>query len=105
MDNIQLPADLLKEIDVNANAYLGTKVGAEFSMGAFDGYITGATEYAAKLHDRDRKIELLIKSRHNQIEFIDKAIALLEKVIARHEAGLLPDRFIYHEIKNFLDGK
>lgn len=34
----------------------------------------------------------------------DKMRTLLEKVISRHEAGLLPDRFIYNEIKTFLDG-
>jgi hypothetical protein len=34
----------------------------------------------------------------------DKARSLLEKFISRHEAGLLPDRFIYDEIKTFLDG-
>jgi|ERR1051325_2895966 hypothetical protein len=35
----------------------------------------------------------------------DAARALLEKVIYRHEGGLLPNRFIYNEIKTFLDGK
>jgi hypothetical protein len=34
----------------------------------------------------------------------DTARTLLEKVKSRHEAGLLPDRFIYDEIKTFLDG-
>lgn len=34
----------------------------------------------------------------------DTARTLLEKFISRHEAGLLPDRFIYEEIKTFLDG-
>jgi len=33
------------------------------------------------------------------------ARALLEKFISRHEGGLLPDRFLYNEIKTFLDGK
>jgi predicted nuclease with TOPRIM domain len=33
-----------------------------------------------------------------------EAIKLLKKFISRHEAGLLPDRFIYDEIKTFLDG-
>lgn len=42
------------------------------------------TEYAASLH---------------------MARTLLEKVAFRHEGGLLPDRFIYDEIKTFLDGK
>jgi hypothetical protein len=30
---------------------------------------------------------------------------LLNEVVSRHEAGLLPDRFIYEKIKSFLDGK
>lgn len=34
----------------------------------------------------------------------DAARTLLEKFKSRHEAGLLPDRFIYDEIKTFLDG-
>lgn len=41
------------------------------------------TEYASKLH---------------------AARTLLEKVIYRHEGGLLPDRLLYNEIKSFLDG-
>jgi hypothetical protein len=36
---------------------------------------------------------------------LNQARAILEKVAYRHEAGLLPDRFIYNEIKTFLDGK
>jgi len=36
---------------------------------------------------------------------LHQARALLEKFISRHEGGLLPDRFIYNEIKTFLDGK
>jgi len=43
-----------------------------------------------------------------QVEYEGKmhaARALLSKFISRHEAGLLPDRFIYDEIKKFLDGK
>jgi hypothetical protein len=34
----------------------------------------------------------------------EQARALLSKFISRHEAGLLPDRFIYNDIKTFLDG-
>jgi hypothetical protein len=30
---------------------------------------------------------------------------LLQTVVSRHEAGLLPDIFIYEKIKSFLDGK
>lgn len=35
----------------------------------------------------------------------ETARTLLLKFISRHEAGLLPDMFIYKEIKTFLDGK
>jgi hypothetical protein len=48
--------------------------------------------------DKDLLIEMY-NTRHN------KARTLLQKFISRHEAGLLPDRFIYDEIKQFLDGK
>lgn len=69
------------------------------------GAIEKQVEHEGRLHDRDKKIDLLMKSRRNQNEFIDKAIALLEKVAYRHEGGLLPDRLLYHDIKKFLDGK
>lgn len=49
-------------------------------------YIAGATEYAPY------KVKL------------DHAIKLLQTVKGFHETGLLPDRFIYNEIKSFLDG-
>lgn len=34
----------------------------------------------------------------------EKGRTLLEKFISRHEAGLLPDRLLYNEIKDYLDG-
>ena len=84
----ELPAEVLEEINSKAeafaNKYLNGKVNTNDFAIIEDTYNACATEYAKKLH----------QSR-----------ALLEKFISRHEAGLLPDRFIYQEIKNFLDGK
>jgi hypothetical protein len=96
MDN-ELPAEIIADIRDKATEY------SKGDISRFVGYTTIATEYATKMHDRDKKIELLMKSRQNQTEFIDKAIALLEKFISRHEGGLLPDRLLYTEIKQFLD--
>lgn len=61
-------------------------------------YVTGATKYAEKWQDAEqRATELRIIST--------KQRNLLEKFISRHEAGLLPDRFIYDEIKSYLTPK
>jgi hypothetical protein len=62
------------------------------------------TEYAVKLHQLQQEygkvstMLLDLDAKHEQ------ARALLSKFISRHEAGLLPDRFIYNDIKTFLDG-
>jgi len=48
-----------------------------------------------------KSITTTVLDRCKQFE---TARTLLSKFISRHEAGLLPDRFIYQEIKNFLDG-
>jgi hypothetical protein len=102
MANTQLPAEVVTDIHTKADTYIKSSDDEGTEWGA---YVAGAAEYATKLHDRDQKIELLTKARKSEAEFIDKAIALLSKFISRHEAGLLPDRFIYDEIKTFLDGK
>jgi hypothetical protein len=76
----------------------------------------GATEYATKLHHAQQEIESLTNQlkghagvSNENMKLLqrenDKARTLLEKFISRHEAGLPPDRFIYNEIKTFLDGK
>src|SRR5690349_10040030 len=69
-------------------------------------YRRGATEYASKLHQAQQEIESLkqtvelhLKSLSIRNEYVVKAMALLEKFISRHEAGLFPDMFIYNEIK------
>jgi hypothetical protein len=47
--NTQLPAEVVKQIDSDANDYLGLKE-VEFSQRSFNAYVAGATAYAAKLH-------------------------------------------------------
>jgi hypothetical protein len=92
-----LPKETVDKIKEEARQY-STNIGLHIA------YTKGATEWAGECHERDKKIELLMKSRQNQNEFINAARTLLEKFISRHEAGLLPDMFIYNEIKKFLDG-
>jgi hypothetical protein len=76
-----------------------------YVQGFIDGHESGATEYANQLHQAQQEFGrvstmfLDLDTKHEQ------ARALLQKFISRHEAGLLPDRFIYDEIKTFLDGK
>jgi hypothetical protein len=94
------------------------RIGSDLSsveLYAADKQNTGATEYATKLIRAEQEIESLTKQlkghagvSNENIKLLkqenEKARALLEKFISRHEAGLLPDRFIYNEIKQFLDG-
>jgi hypothetical protein len=106
----QLPDDTLEEIRLNAKAFAAGMWPGETKYDTRQrGYVASvheavAKEYATKLQDSDKKIELLIKSRQNQNDWIHVAHALLSKFISRHEAGLFPDMFIYKEIKTFLDG-
>jgi hypothetical protein len=93
----QLPADMLEEINKKAREYSSNASATDWK--------NGATEYANKLHQAQQEFGkvstmfLDLDAKHEQ------ARALLQKFISRHEAGLLPDRFIYNEIKTFLDGK
>jgi hypothetical protein len=75
----QLPAEVLEEIQKRGDKLYPLIGDVKKKIG----FKAGAAEYATQLH---------------------AARTLLEKVIHRHEGGLLPDRFIYDEIKNFLDG-
>lgn len=93
-----------------------------------------ATEYATKLHEEQQKNAELKRWKQESVELLakihsyahknlvvgigqcnvnavierckqfDKARKLLQKFIACHEGGLLPDRLLYNEIKTFLDG-
>ena len=78
-------------------------------------------ELGSKLHQAEQEIEYNgneiqrlrgVVSKHKcgrtyneQKGAIEKMRYLLEKFISRHEAGLLPDRLLYNEIKQFLDGQ
>lgn len=107
----QLPAEFQKELDDlvmkhtlklrNDNDY---QIGYE--KGIEKGIEIGATAYQAQreIEELKQTIELHLKSLSIRNEYVVKAMALLEKVIYRHEGGLLPDRLLYNEIKTFLDG-
>lgn len=109
--NTQLPAEFQKELDDlvmkhtlklrNDNDY---QIGYE--KGIEKGIEIGATAYQAQreIEELKQTIELHLKSLSIRNEYVVKAMALLEKVIYRHEGGLLPDRLLYNEIKTFLDG-
>lgn len=124
--NTQFPTEILEEINLNAMAFAAGMWPGETNYDSRQReYVasvheTVAKEYAIKLHqaenkieDKDNEIERLrrIVSKHksgrtyqDQKSDIENMRTLLEKFISRHEAGLLPDRFIYDEIINFLDG-
>jgi hypothetical protein len=106
MDNTQqLPAELVEEIKIGATDTLTrASTDLKYSAGYFDGYTLGATEYAIKLHATENALTAYKKEYQENSDLLDRAIDILEKVKSRHEAGLLPDRFIYEEIKQFLDG-
>jgi hypothetical protein len=111
----QLPDEVVAELKVKAKEYASeltfnaawvdaSKID-ELRTTAVEDWEAGATEYASKLHHAQQEFGkvstmfLDLDTKHEQ------ARALLQKFISRHEAGLLPDRFIYDEIKTFLDGK
>lgn len=122
MDN-QLPTDVLEKLKIDANKlYWEThKVSRKrdpYCMGltmfevAQEPIIKVLTEYATKLlHAEQENAELkqtntILDAASSVLnDQANEARALLEKFISRHEGGLLPDMFIYQEIKNFLDGK
>lgn len=130
MDDTQLPAELdKKQMQDKALAYSLKGSWSIYShphqnkmfypgtgqSESYSHYLNGlkdcATEWATKLHEADKKIRSLssVIATHNRTynrvsTELFEARALLEKFISRHDAGLLPDRFIYDEIKTFLDG-
>lgn len=105
----QLPAEVVAEIDQTAQLLMDflsndESVNDEYLKGYKQGIKEGATEYATKLLHEEKKNDLLEEALEHWNKKATGAIDLLKKFISRHEAGLLPDRFIYDEIKNFLDG-
>jgi hypothetical protein len=128
MSNTQLPADWAEEIKQCAVRNIKTPGWGESVQ--IETGIACATEYATKQFQAQQEIESLTNQLKNHGKVSDEnmkmlrqenedkdlliemynvryntARTLLQKFISRHEAGLLPDRFIYNEIKNFLDGK
>lgn len=101
------------------NVNLNNTDNNDYVRGYKDGKKAGATEYATKLHHANETIKV-IASDNNQLKLevtqVEKANSellceyneakkLLNEVFRKHEAGLLPDRFIYEKIKNFLYGE
>jgi hypothetical protein len=99
MDNTQLPDEVSQAIEMKGQELLAFEPDNRLA------YRKGATEYATKLHKVEKALELYKQADKTNSDLIERAVTLLEKVKSRHEAGLLPDRFIYNEIKSFLDGK
>lgn len=120
----QLPAEVLESIELKAEHEAALQFHPVYSPDQNTAcricYRNGAKEYATLLHQAKDEIDVKaneierlrrIVSKHKsgrtyqeQKSRIENMCALLEKFISRHEAGLLPDRFIYNEIKTFLDG-
>jgi DNA repair ATPase RecN len=134
MDNTQLPAEVVSEISNKAETLYNQldSLAREYDQHEYGlPYVENRTwhieamlteyatkqyqaqqECASKLHDADKKFRSLSsafashKRTHDRIsEELSTARSLLAKFILRHEGGLLPDTFIYKEIKTFLDGK
>lgn len=82
----QETVDLIKKGAQDTLARASTDL--KYSAGYFDGYSAGAAEWAEKAQ---------------------ALTSFIKKFISRHEAGLLPDRFIYEEglkiLKSYNDGK
>lgn len=85
-NNNTLPVDIQQEIYDGATVFITHNCYKHEEEIAREAFTVAATEYAP------------YKVKYEQAE------RLLDKFMARHEAGLLPDVFIYNEIKTFLDG-
>lgn len=123
----KLPVDLIKNIWADAERYAGEKVKAinEEHFNVYNAHIAGATAWAEwKIkHDElqatiDEKIDKVLHAERNKMqakiseseaEWAKKCHTLatiLQEFVSKHEAGLLPDRFVYDKaIKILNDGK
>src|ERR1044072_4605010 len=97
-NNTQLPAEVVKKIEKDSKDYAAVYP----FPGSLMGYKYAATEYATKLHEWEQMAErrTIEMNKHFQCARDEayNAKKLLEKVIDRHEGGLLPDRLLYLEI-------
>lgn len=124
-ENTQLPVEIRKTIWTEAEKYTEGKVKAinKEHFNVYNAYIDGATAYATKLievrqendsltnqlkkHGEVSNENIKLLRRENEKLRVDRneAKKLLDEVFRKHEAGLLPDRFIYEKIKTFLYGE
>lgn len=100
MSVTQLPVEVVEEIKKQSYDRFPSAIEAGYR----NGYCVGAIDYATKLVAVENALTAYKKEYQINSDLLDKAIDILEKVKSRHEAGLLPDRGIYDEIKQFLDG-
>lgn len=106
-ENTQLPVEAKQKIWFEAEKYTEGKVKAinEEHFNVYNAYIEGATAYATKLHQLQQVTTESDKQRKEANDQLREAKKLLNEVFRKHEAGLLPDRFIYEKIKTFLYGE
>lgn len=126
-NNTQLPEDWKHKIETEAKSFANVEIGdwaklapsqvSEWEKTAAN-WEAGAAEYATKLQHLEKEVGALKRSieTHKRSydarskdyddlsERFEVAELLLKKITSRHEAGLLPDRNLYTEIKSFLDG-
>lgn len=128
-------SDKAEAISARMKEHAESEWDVKYAEGFAEGWADCATEYATKHHQAQQEIEQLKRWKQEAAELLaqihayvhknvevslgqchikvvldrckqyDAARTLLSKFISRHEAGLLPDRFIYNEIKSFLDGQ
>jgi hypothetical protein len=112
MDNTQLPAEVVEKILRARDALIfGDRDEAYHQL---YGIASPGYDSFTSWRDMEQQINypaystVGIMERRKVTECaseLHQARTLIEKFISRHEGGLLPDMFIYNEIKNFLDGK
>ena len=99
----QLPQEVQNEISAladkhTANLRTDTDFHTGYSRGVQEGIEIGAITYATDRHQLQQENAKLKEQAEGWRP-------LLEKVLHRHEGGLLPDRLLYLEIKKFLYGE
>jgi hypothetical protein len=108
-NNTSLPAEVQNEITIKAEEVYNRLDGLAREQDSYDFGLpmfnkvkepieTALTEYATKLHMAQRVIEKVDTK-------LLSAIDLLREVFQKHESGMLPDRFVYDKIKEFLYGE
>lgn len=102
---VQLPKEVGEQIKKDAEVRATHRPNTTYHRGFKDGEIFGATAYATKLHETVKALQESDKQRKESNDELREAKKLLNEVCRKHEAGLLPDRFIYEKIKSFLYGE